>query len=340
VRHDQLIAVGDGGTILRSRRRDNWEERSQRAGPRLNDIFAVGRGELYAVGDTGTALHTTDRGATWRVEETGVTTPLRAVWASGSTDVYAVGGAGTILHSGDGRTWERQVSNTDARLGAIWGSGLNDVFVIGSSVSPMQQFSGRHGKGVVLHSSNRGSTWELRRNLEDEAPRAVWGNGPNDVYVVVSGKATTGLLHTSDGGRTWEPRDMRRWTGSVHDLCSTRRGQLLATAVVAGARSEIGLLRSTNGVTWGPLDTKISGYVFNRIRGDGRGHLWITAQTWHDFSPYPYGWTLLSSADDGETWQQPRDVPNIRDLASISVSDDGVFVVGGGGSILHYEPGE
>src|SRR5262245_114887 len=44
-----------------------------------------------AVGDGGTVLLSSDRGATWTTGASGVTKRLNAVWGSGRNDVYVVG---------------------------------------------------------------------------------------------------------------------------------------------------------------------------------------------------------------------------------------------------------
>lgn len=71
---------------------------SQKAGGDLFGLFAVGRGNVYAVGAGGTILHATD-GRTFTQEPSSFSGDLRALWAASASDVYAVGVSGTVLHS-------------------------------------------------------------------------------------------------------------------------------------------------------------------------------------------------------------------------------------------------
>ena len=58
-------------------------------------------------------------------------------------------------------------------LTAVWGSSADDVYAVGDD-------------GVILHSADRGTTWQ-RLALEDSSDRdlkAVFGTGPDHVYIV------------------------------------------------------------------------------------------------------------------------------------------------------------
>ena len=102
-------------------------------------------------------------------------------------EVYAVGdGAegheGRIFHSPDGgKSWteERQ----DAPLRAIWGH-AGGVWAVGDS-------------GLVVRG--RGRQFEVLKTGHGDLFRGVWGASPDDVYVAGTG----GVLHTTDGGRSW-----------------------------------------------------------------------------------------------------------------------------------------
>ncbi|MCI0457632.1 MAG: hypothetical protein L0Z62_11730 [Gemmataceae bacterium] len=63
----------------------------------LIGVWGSGPNDVYAVGDNGLILHSSDQGATWAPEVSGTTSNLTGVWGSGSSIVYAVGANGTIL---------------------------------------------------------------------------------------------------------------------------------------------------------------------------------------------------------------------------------------------------
>jgi photosystem II stability/assembly factor-like uncharacterized protein len=74
---------------------------------------------LWAVGDEGTILHSSD-GQRWDPQMSGTNQTLYSVF--GSIDgkaLWAVGDRGTILHSGDGEHWDRQaLKNSVQSLGS------------------------------------------------------------------------------------------------------------------------------------------------------------------------------------------------------------------------------
>ena len=53
--------------------------------------------EGFAVGAEGAALHTTDGGATWRIEPTGIRHPLERLHFVSRTRGWAVGYGGTVV---------------------------------------------------------------------------------------------------------------------------------------------------------------------------------------------------------------------------------------------------
>ena len=81
----------------------------------LADVLFIDGDQGWAVGDRGTILHTTDGGAHWQLQSTGITTRLNCVYftddqhgwaAGGSTDPYVGTTRGTLLRTRDGgRHW-------------------------------------------------------------------------------------------------------------------------------------------------------------------------------------------------------------------------------------------
>ena len=78
---DRFVVVGANGRVLSSDDSgQNWDERDSGA---LDDLWQVRQiaGVLYAVGDNGTLLTSTD-GATWVRRDTGTDLPLRCITAN------------------------------------------------------------------------------------------------------------------------------------------------------------------------------------------------------------------------------------------------------------------
>jgi photosystem II stability/assembly factor-like uncharacterized protein len=88
-----LIAVGDGGRILRSGDGRRFEPVESPTKRNLNGVSGDGRGTVIAVGDAGTLLRSRDGGRTFAEEPSGTTADLHGVFLAGD---------GTVLVAGDG----------------------------------------------------------------------------------------------------------------------------------------------------------------------------------------------------------------------------------------------
>ena len=109
-----LWAVGDDGTILRSRSHgDAWRKMVVSTTKNLRAVFALDKRVAWAVGAEGTVL--AFDGQAWSAVDLGLgldaTATLTAVWASSANDVWIVGHVdekvkgrvGLVIH-GDGTT--------------------------------------------------------------------------------------------------------------------------------------------------------------------------------------------------------------------------------------------
>jgi len=88
----------------------------------LNDVACVDALHGWAVGDYNTILATTDGGATWSAQSSGIDKMVSLYGAAfaDATHGWAVGGYGTILATGDGgQTWAVQDSGTSEWLHGV-----------------------------------------------------------------------------------------------------------------------------------------------------------------------------------------------------------------------------
>jgi len=94
-------------------------------------IVAPGEKNAWRVGEAGQIEHSTDRGKTWKPQESGVTSDLTAGSATSDKVCWAAGEAGTLLLTTDGGKHWKQISSpitedlggihaTDALHAAIW----------------------------------------------------------------------------------------------------------------------------------------------------------------------------------------------------------------------------
>ncbi|MCJ1877979.1 WD40/YVTN/BNR-like repeat-containing protein [Pseudomonas nitroreducens] len=151
-------------------------------------LLAVTRAgnRLVSVGQRGHILYSDGGGTHWRQAEVPVSSDLTAVYFPTPNEGWAVGHDGVVLHSADG--------------GIHWG----------------RQLDGRQIGQLMLdyyaaHPQPDNATWleQARRFKEEGADKPfldLWFRDANEGFVV---GAFNLILHTRDGGRTWEPWNHR-----------------------------------------------------------------------------------------------------------------------------------
>jgi photosystem II stability/assembly factor-like uncharacterized protein len=111
-----------------------WSAQSTPSTRALKSVFPVNGSLVYAVGDTGTILRTTNGGANWVQQTTGVPAKnLKSVHFLDAAVGYAVGDNGTILATADsGRNWAVQTSPVTANLTSIHFTGTK-AYAVGDN---------------------------------------------------------------------------------------------------------------------------------------------------------------------------------------------------------------
>ena len=268
----------------------------------LSDVWGSGANDVYVVGIQGAAYHSADNGATWQpvviasadqfsgVWGTGasnvyavsgqsngiiyrydgstwgmvttVTAPVFDIWGSSATDVYAVGVGGMILHSTDGVTFNPQTSGTTTDLLAVWGSGSGDVYAIGGVGG---------APGIILHTSNGGTTWSTQHttSVNSQALDGIWGPASGTVYV--SNLQANALVVTTNGGTTWSAGPASPGSGGgLYGIW----GSSSTDVYVAGATSTGALIAHYTGVGTMTAETLPA-----TTTGDGFGAVWGSGAT-------------------------------------------------------------
>src|SRR2546423_298807 len=111
-RPSTCVAVGEGGTILRSTDGGStWRRQPSATTSELDGVACLSPSTCVAVGLGGTILRSTDGGSTWRRQSSG--TSLSRVACPRLSTCRAAGGRGKIVRSTDeGRTCHRHPSGT------------------------------------------------------------------------------------------------------------------------------------------------------------------------------------------------------------------------------------
>jgi photosystem II stability/assembly factor-like uncharacterized protein len=294
------------------------------------DLYGIdSSGDLvWAVGYWGTALRSTDGGATWSRASTPTRETLFDVSFADDRHGRAVGENGTLLVSSDGgATWSLET--------AILEEGLEarplDLHLFGvAAVSPREAWA-VGDLGLVLHLRD-GARWEQVRIPEeafadDETPERIL----NAVHFIdaehgwIVGEFGT-VLRTVDGGRTW--RGDRSFSGAVPDLylfdVSAMDEQRAAVTGLAG----IVLVTADGGSTWQPRATGLATGLY--------------AISWRNPVGAAVGdrGEILMTADLGQSWQKPQRPPLFNWLGGVAAPTPGrLFAVGEKGVVLRSDDG-
>lgn len=236
----------------------------------VNGLALAGE-QIVAVGQRGHILRSADHGLTWQQAAVPVSADLVAVSFPTATDGWAVGHDGVVLHSADGgKTWSRQLDGREIgrlltryytdRMQAGTPDGNDDAWV-----REAEQIAAQGADAPLLD---------------------VWFRDAQHGYAV---GAFNLILHTGDGGKTWEP-----W---LHRTDNPNRLHLYAIREVQGVlyvAGEQGLLMRLDeaGEHFTAVETPYKGTWFGLV--GNRDALLAFGLRGHAFR----------SEDGGRNWQQ------------------------------------
>jgi photosystem II stability/assembly factor-like uncharacterized protein len=192
--------------------RAQWVAQVSPVDVELRGLSVVSPQVVWASGQRGSVVHTSDAGAHWTLD----TIPgagaldLRAIAATSATTAHAISIADSsrIYRTTDGgRTWSRRWSAT--RKGTFL-----DAIRFWDPQHGIAMSDPVDGKFLLLTTSDGGDTWQeipaerIPPAIEGEGGfaasgtcLAVWGS--SHVWIASGGAATARVYHSSDRGRTW-----------------------------------------------------------------------------------------------------------------------------------------
>ncbi len=154
---DQLVAVGDRGTILLSTDAENWEQVPVPAHPTLTAVSFADAKNGWAVGHDATILRTTDAGRTWKLQNFSAkdSKPVLGILAVDAQNAYAVGAYGLFLNTFDGGIIWTPVAapailQDGPHLNALIKLNNGDLFLVGESGLIGVQDSGQTWRRLKL----------------------------------------------------------------------------------------------------------------------------------------------------------------------------------------------
>ncbi len=186
-------AVGDNGTILRTRDGGvTWEKKNPTA-VQLQSVSFADTSNGWAVGDNGVILGTRDAGASWFVTPSITAQSLRGVWRLSSTSAWAAGQQGVTPRTSlvtatpaDTVGWQLDNAGGANQLEGVCFPTANAGWVVGFN-----------GGGIIMKSTNGGSTWNTQVSNSAQRLLDVWFVDDQRGWAVgVGGR----IVHTGRGG--------------------------------------------------------------------------------------------------------------------------------------------
>ena len=242
---------------------------------------------------------------------------LTDVAAANALTSWVVGTQGSIVHTDDGGlTWTSQDAGTSVDLWAAACVGPSRCWAVGPW-------------GNILHTSD-GATWGPQVSNTTVGLTAVDFVDQSHGWAAGNGRGTSppGVVHTTDGGLTWEAQALPAsppgvdglWQLDGIDFVDSNNGWAV------GGRPGVGMVLHTDngGADWSVQDFTTAGEALADVFFLDANNGWAVG-----------GGGVIHTDDGGATWRR-QTTPIAADLQSVAFGGAGNgWVVGAGGEILH-----
>ena len=278
--------------------------------PGLYAVHGTSLSDLYAVGDRGAILHSTDRGISWTRIASRSDLFFRGVWVGeagvfAAANVLADGPPRAVIARFDSGTMRSAHQFGGVQLEAAWGMG---TAIYAGGTQEVTTAGTTRQVGVIVRSIDGGQTWTGTALGTGEVV-AIGGTG-STIYAL----ARDGWLATSnDRGASYT--FSRLPEGDEYEALDVAPGRLLA------ASSHQHIVRSTDG-----------GATWTEVRASADGHVWSAGDHVLAF----HNGSLAQSNDGGMTWvtQSTREI-----VHAVWGSREGLVAVGQGGLVITSRDG-
>jgi len=272
------------------------------------DIQSVGP-MIYAVGDIGIILKSSDHAKTWVQCPTPTRVMLTAVFFVNETHGWAVGHNETILETSDGgSSWKivRQNLDRDPYLD-VWFENETHGIITGAY-------------GVLVETTDGGVSW-LERTINDEDDfhlNQIKGAANGLVYIASerNGLDEIGVSYRSDDkGKTWQTLNMP-YAGSYFGVLPLAEN----TVLFFGLRGHV-FRSEDSGTSWVEIQSGTNALLNDGIISS-KGTVYLVGM----------GGVVLISHDAGKTFTLKKQ-SHQRSLSSLTETKDGLLLTAGEGGI-------
>jgi photosystem II stability/assembly factor-like uncharacterized protein len=316
--------------------------------PEREDYFGLSvldDNNAWVVGNRGSVLHVTNKGAKVTVLPTWIEKALYNVDFIDANNGLAVGQDGMIVRTADGgKTWEQTKIELPTKE---WRSGPPHLFSISRGADPQKIWAAGPG-GTIIRSYDGGKSWEDKSLDKDVTLNGI--SFANDTEGWVTGEFGT-ILHTSDAGDTWQEQknvlNLPKYTRpelSEEDALKQRVPQLyledLFLVSVAFKNEKEGFVTGESGIL---LTTSDGGVTWTNVPSGSFNTLLSITPAGEQHRDVATGILGTMATFDGQQWSNSQDVREhvltwLRDSAFSKESGFGL-ACGGKGTILVTQDG-
>jgi photosystem II stability/assembly factor-like uncharacterized protein len=296
----------------------------------IHDIVFVDGGRGWAVGRSGTIIHTTDGGDSWVTQTSGTTQVLHSVSFVDPMNGWAAGENATMLHTTNGGTTWAPQTGVSGQLYACHFLDASNGWATGTT-------------GRIYRTTNGGTAWSLQHSQPNQLLFEMHFQDENTIYVAgQSGTPfprTPYMFRTTNGGVTWTEQA----TGVPNGLQSV----FFKDASNGWAVGWFGeMIRTTNGgETWFPQESGRTDELLFSIYFNTAASGWVVGgesgcEVFNCDTLEGEESLILRTTDGGESWNMfPNTVTNEHLVKVYFSSPDTGWIVGGAGTVLRTTTG-
>jgi photosystem II stability/assembly factor-like uncharacterized protein len=337
-----------------------WEPQTSPTINNLNAVVFVDSSRGWAVGNSGSILHTTDGGGTWSIQASGTTINLNDVdfldmntgWAVGTTvDQYGDRGNFIVLHTTDGgAAWATQSSDSGFYFSSVDFVDENHGWIAGAGSGGYWQDT---FPAIILYTSDAGVSWTLQdsseyvlhafanlNEIEFVDENNGWAVGGYLILGYYLGEKL--IFRTTNAGVTWTQSTREGYPLRGMDVLNTTVGWAVGghcapDGMFMPVTCDCDILNSTDGgVGWTALENA-PWYSLNDVKFVDANHGWAVGGVGEGLS----GWDIhdvheiLYTSDAGLTWTvQDSGVAELQSVDFVDANHG--WAVGESGTILRY----